>query len=176
MMKKKLSFLLIIFITIGCVKDIDVNQVKDLSSIKPVYTVSLLNYNVKAVSFKSKEVLITKKVSFPIFKKAKIGDKLKKIDIETTISNPFDRELTLIISLLDSNNQVTYTAKNIEIKPKKLNNKHRETIILTNNSSVFKTQYIKATLRSSASGLIAIKKDSLIVKSVGTFYFNVNLK
>lgn len=175
-MMKKAGFLLVVFATMGCVKDIDVNQVKDLRVIKPIYTVSLLNYKVKAISFQSENILITKKVSFPIFKKAKIGDKLKKIDIETTISNPFDRGVALDINFLDSNNQVTYTVKNIEIKPKNLNNKHKETIFLTSNLPVLKTQYIEATLRSSASGLIAVKKDSLIVKSIGTFYFNVNLK
>ncbi|WP_143032225.1 hypothetical protein [Tenacibaculum sp. MAR_2009_124] len=174
-------FCIVIFVVLSsCVEDLDFNQADDIE-LTPTYIGSLIYSNLPQTSLVSPTGIEVSRISdvtrVEIFENS-VTDRLKKVDIDFEITNPFDRRFTIDFRFLNQANDETYRIPQIEVNQNVSKYKVKEEIILSDNSAILNSTKIEVTvelLPSADGSIIDINDDkTFIFKSAGTFYFGIN--
>ncbi|TCI92534.1 hypothetical protein [Tenacibaculum sp. M341] len=179
-MKLKVKFLLL-FIPLlftACVDNIDFEQANDLRA-TPAISVSLVNSSVTQDQLVISGVEIDlppQRSEFTILDNDTARNDLERILFNFEISNGFDREFLLTFTFLDESGNTTH-----EIDLNIINNVSsifNEEIIIANNSNFLNSRFLEVSLTilpSLDGSIIDVNTPAtLIFKSAGTFYFNLN--
>ena len=178
MVIKKLSAMLFCFFVItSCVNNLDFSQIEEYS-ISPEFTVSLAYFTISPPEFFNGAGAQLPKISditdFRGFENSYARDKLLKLDFNVEIKNEFDRDLTIQISFLDDNMNVTHRFNDLKVNANNLNYTFDETIEVSTNPNIKTTTKIKVLiLDNSAVPLDASAKTEFEFKSSIKIYVNV---
>lgn len=178
MLIKKLSAILFCFFVItSCVNNLDFSQIEDYS-ISPEYTVSLTYFTISPPQFFDQAGVQLPERSditdFRVFENSYARDNLLKLDFYVEIKNEFDRDLTLQISFLDDNMNVTHRFNDLKVKANNLNYKFDETIEVRINPNIKSTTKFRVVIiDNSAKPLDASAKTEFEFKSSVKIYMNV---
>lgn len=178
MVIKKLSAMLFCFFVItSCVNNLDFSQIEEYS-ISPEYTVSLTYFTISPPQFFNQAGLQLPEISditdFRGLENSYARDKLLKLDFNVEIKNEFDRDLTIQISFLDDNMNVTHRFNDLKVNANNLNYTFDETIEVSTNPNIKTTTKIKVLiLDNSAVPLDASAKTEFEFKSSVKIYMNV---
>ena len=178
MVIKKLSPILFCFFLItSCVNNLDFSQIEEYS-ISPEYTVSLAYFTILPFQFFNQSgVQVTERsdiTDFRIFENSYAKDNLLKLDFYVEVKNEFDRDLTIQISFLDDNMNVTHRFDDLKVDANNLNYKFNQTIAVSSNPNIKSTTKVKVVLiDSSARPLDASAKTEFEFKSSVKIYMNV---
>ncbi len=145
MLKRIFSILLLLAIT-SCVKDVDFDQVDDLS-ISPVLESSLIFFDFPASEFEEPTgtaiVTVGDDLELDVFNDEFLRDNLIKVEFFFEITNSIDRSFRSDIIMFDENDQITY-AFAIDVTP---NGNNEE---ITTHTEVFEDallEQLKNTVR-----------------------------
>ena len=178
MVTKKLSALLFCFFVItSCVNNLDFSQIEEYS-ISPKYTVSLAYFTILPFQFFDPSgAQVTERsdiTDFRGFENSYAKDNLLKLDFYVEIKNEFDRDLTIQISFLDDNMNVTHRFDDLKVNANNLNYKFDETIEVSTNPNIKSTTKVRiALIDNSARPLNASSKTEFEFKSSVKIYMNV---
>ncbi|WP_408031882.1 hypothetical protein [Tenacibaculum xiamenense] len=173
-------FFIVAFGLSSCVEDLDFDQADDIE-LTPTYIGSLIYSNLPQTSLVSPTGVeigrITDVTRVEIFENS-VTDRLKKVDIDFEITNPFNRRFTIDFRFLNQANDETYRIPQIAVGPNVSKYKVKEEIILSENNNILNSTKIEVTLEllpSTDGSIIDINDDkTFILKSAGTFYFGIN--
>ncbi len=173
-------FCIVVFGLSSCVEDLDFYQVDDIE-LTPTYIGSLIYSSLPQTSLVSPSGVevgrITDVTQVEIFKNS-VTDRLKKVDIDFEITNPFNRRFTIDFRFLNESNDETYRIPQIAVAPNVSKYKLKEEILLSENNNILNSTKIEVTLEllPSTDGSVVDINDNktFIFKSAGTFYFGIN--
>jgi len=178
MLISKLSLILFCFLVItSCVKNLDFSQIEEYS-ISPEYTVSLTYFTILPFQFFNKagvqEAEKSDITDFRVFENSNVRDKLVKLHFYVEIKNEFDRDLTLQISFLDDNMNVTHRFNDLKVIANNLNYQFDETIDVSANPNIKSTTKVRVVvIDNSAKPLNDSAKTEFEFKSSVNIYMNV---
>lgn len=173
-------FIILLFTSISCVKDIDFGQAEDLI-LSPEYLISLVYTNLDQTYFidpSGNEISeITDRTRVDFFGSF-TEDYLRKIDVDIHITNSFNRNFTLEFRFVDENNMETYAIPSLSILANSADFRYTEEIDVAVNPAILFTESIEMTLTllpsPDGSEIDSAQQANFIFKSAGTFYLQIN--
>ena len=167
----------VLFMFASCVKQLDFDQVNDLS-ISPAYKSPLVHFNVNQTDFLLNTVeipTITGEFPFTIIDNSFVKENLKEVELEFEINNQFSRKFTLGILFLDDNDVVTYSFPTFVINPNTVSLIQKTSILIANNLRFLdstKMQFTISLLPSSGGSVLDPDiLQTLAFKLAGTYFF-----
>ena len=169
-----------VFLCVSCVKDLDFNQVEDIE-LTPTMLAALVNIDIKqssivnAIGVENTEFVDVSR--FDIFSNS-VFEKVERMVVNFDITNPFNRNFTLLLTFYDDNDAVTYQFPLITIPKDVANYEFSHEIIIANSSSILSSKKLNSTIKllPSMDGTIIDINDNKTFKinSSGIFYFKIN--
>ena len=180
--RKTPVFLVCIFLLSSCMKQVDFDQIKDLT-FTPVFKASVMHFTLNQVTFfdriNSLEIItpINRTSSFVSLNSSFVRNNLEEVHLEFEINNEFNRNFTAIFEFLDDNNVVTHSFQTFNIAANNLKYLHQEKIIVSGNQQFLSSTKIRAFIRllpSTNGALIDPNVEKkLVFKTAGTFFLNI---
>jgi hypothetical protein len=178
-LKRTPLFLIFILILSSCVKQVDFNQIEDLSA-KPIFESSLVYFTLNQIDFfdlvNSVEVVtpIDDTSGFKILESKFVRDNLITAELNIQINNQFNRRFTVNITFFDDNNIETHKFNPIIVNENNQDFNHQEVIPISGNTQFLSSTKIKISveLASSSDGSVLDPntEQKLEFKSSGIFY------
>jgi hypothetical protein len=151
----KISILLCFFLLTSCYESLDFNQLDDQVS-KPVFTSALTYFTTVPAQFfdvnGNQKNSISDYTNFYGFQNSYIRENLVKLDFNAEIKNEFDREVTIQIDLLNSNNTVVYAFDAIIVESGDLNYLFFKEIEIASQPNILNTERVRITARVEDTG------------------------
>lgn len=153
---KNISLILSLFLLFSCYEPLGFKQINDYV-LKPVYTSALTYFKVVPSQFFDATGTIqsnslTDSYNFKIFEGDFLKENLVKIDFNLDLKNDFDRDITLTVDFLNSNNSIIYSFSPILIKSKESKLNQLEEIILASNPDFLNVDSVKITIELENKG------------------------
>ncbi|PKH52782.1 hypothetical protein CXF68_19695 [Tenacibaculum sp. Bg11-29] len=181
-MANKHVFILIlsVFLYSSCVKDLDFKQAENIE-LTPTMVAALVNIDIKqtsivnAIGVENTEFVDVSR--FDIFSNS-VFEKVERMVVHFDITNPFNRNFTLLLTFYDDNSTVTYQFPLITIPDDIVNYKFSHEIIIANSPLILNSKELNSTIQllPSLDGTIINVNDNKTFKinSSGVFYFKIN--
>lgn len=170
-----------ILIFYSCSQNLDFNQIEDYTS-EPVFTSSLAFFSVNSENFNAipgvpATTQIQELSEFRIFENSFISNNLQQLEFNFEISNEFNRDFTIEISLLNDNNMVIHTFEDLLINANNQNFKQQEIIDIVNNPNIrnFTKVLITISLDNTTIPFTTSNNNFLEFKSAVTVYLETSL-
>ncbi|MDP5105772.1 MAG: hypothetical protein NWQ31_06340 [Polaribacter sp.] len=176
----KLSILVCFFVITSCYESLDFNQIDDYVS-KPEITSALTYFAVKPAQFYdsngNQKYNITDVTNFYGLQNTYIHDNLVKINVNAEIINQFDREVTLQVDFLSSNNTVVYSFTPIIVEKGNLNYTYLEEIDLASQPLILNTSKIRisASIENTGVPLNVNDTSQFVFKSSVTLFIEASI-
>lgn len=146
----KISVLFCIFLLTSCYESLDFNQLDDQVS-KPVFTSALTYFTFVPAQFfdynGNQKNSISDLSNFYAFQNTYVRDNLVTLNFNAEIKNEFDREVTIQVDFLNTNNSVTYAFMPIIIEKGNLNYTFFEEIEIALHPIILETERVRITAR-----------------------------
>lgn len=180
---KKIPVLLtVVFLFSSCIKDVDFEQINDLTS-APTFKTSLAHFTLNQITFfdriNSLEIItpINRTSSFLSLKSSFVRENLQQMILDFEINNEFNREFRATFEFLDDNDVVTHSFNTFFIAANNLKFTRQERINVSGNNQFLSSTKIRVfiELRPSNNGAVInpnIEK-KLVFKTAGTFFLNL---
>ncbi|MDY0780089.1 hypothetical protein [Tenacibaculum sp. IB213877] len=172
--------LLLLFLTISCVKDLDFNQAEDLE-LYPEVAVSLVKFDLTESELSpagSGVYQLSQEVDFTAFDNSTAQEDLTRVDLDFEISNEFNRDFTLEFTFLDDNDVATYMPIVLNVDANQTDYAYQEQIIISNNPNFLNSQKIQITVTilasTDGSTIDPTIPKTFTFKSGGTFHFTID--
>jgi hypothetical protein len=181
MTKKYVFFILFsLFLCSSCIKNLDFKQAESLE-LTPTLVAALVNTNIKQTSMVNSsgvEETEFKDVSrFDVFSTSTFK-KVEKIVIDFEVTNPFNRQFTLLLTFFDDNSTITYQFPLLTVTENVVNHKISHEIIIADSPSILNSKNLDTTIQllpSSDGSIIDINEDKTFkFISSGTFYLKID--
>ena len=181
LMTKHFFFLVFsLFLCVSCIKDIDLKQAENLE-FTPTLVAALVNTNIKQTSMVNSlgiEQTEFKDVSrFDVFSTSAFN-KVQKMVVNFEVTNPFNRQFTLLLTFFDDNSVITYQFPLLIAPENVINHKFSHEIVIANFPSILNSKNLDTTIRllpSSDGSIININEDKTFkFISSGTFYLKID--
>ena len=177
---KKISiFLIFICLFFSCVKELDFDQVEDLTA-EPVFKSSLVYFTLNQIAFfdriNSLEIIspISNNSKFVSLNSSFVKEHLVKLEIEIEVGNQFDRDFIVTFQFLDDNDVITHNFQPFTIDANNLKFLHKEEIIVASNQLFLSSTKIRVLVQLSPNNNGSVinpnVEKNLIFKTAGTFF------
>lgn len=143
-LKKIVLLFICLFSLVSCVDKLDFNQINDFE-IAPTFTSSLTYFTLLPSHFfnsdGSQVSSRTDVTGFKIF-----DDNLLKLKFYVEIRNEIDKNFTVQVEFLDSNNLIVHRFNQLEVDAKNLDFKFEEEVEVSTNSNIKYTNKVRIIL------------------------------
>ena len=182
-MKKNIiiKMLLCFVLIFGCSEAVDFDQIEDYT-LKPSYALSLTYFTISPnnfVPFPGAPPIteISEKSDVKIFETSFIRQNLVQLDFDFEISNRFNRDFTVEISLLDENDNLIYQLNDLNVAANNLEFKQTEILNIESNPTVrnFTRVEVKLSLDDKTTPIIASDVGEIIFNSAATIHLEAPL-
>ena len=174
--------MLLCFVLIfGCSEAVDFDQIEDYT-LKPSYALSLTYFTISPnnfVPFPGAPPIteISEKSDVKIFETSFIRQNLVQLDFDFEITNRFNRDFTVEISLLDENDNLIYQLNDLNVAANNLEFKQTEILNIESNPTVinFTRVEVKLSLDDKTTPIIASDVGEIIFNSAATIHLEAPL-
>lgn len=182
-MKKNIiiNMLLCFVLIFGCSEAVDFDQIEDYT-LKPSYALSLTYFTISPnnfVPFPGAPPIteISEKSDVKIFETSFIRQNLVQLDFDFEITNRFNRDFTVEISLLDENDNLIYQLNDLNVAANNLEFKQTEILNIESNPTVinFTRVEVKLSLDDKTTPIIASDVGEIIFNSAATIHLEAPL-
>ncbi|WP_375240808.1 hypothetical protein [Polaribacter sp.] len=182
-MKKNIiiKMLLCFVLIFGCSEAVDFDQIEDYT-LKPSYALSLTYFTISPnnfVPFPGAPPIteISEKSDVKIFETSFIRQNLVQLDFDFEITNRFNRDFTVEISLLDENDNLIYQLNDLNVAANNLEFKQTEILNIESNPTVrnFTRVEVKLSLDDKTTPIIASDVGEIIFNSAATIHLEAPL-
>ncbi len=182
-MKKNiiLKMLLCFVLIFGCSDAVDFDQI-DNYTIKPTYALSLTYFTISPDNFvpipgAPPITEISEKSDVKIFETKFIRENLVQLDFDFEITNRFNRDFTVEISLLDENDTLIYKLNDLKVTANNLEFKQKEILNIELNPNVrnFTRVEVKLSLDDRTTPILASDVGEIIFNSAATIHLEAPL-
>lgn len=182
-MKKNIiiKILLCFVLIFGCSEDVDFDQIEDYT-LKPSYALSLTYFTISPNNFvpipgAPPITEISEKSDVKIFETSFIRQNLVQLDFDFEITNRFNGDFTVEISLLDENDNLIYQLNDLNVAANNLEFKQTEILNIESNPTVrnFTRVEVKLSLDDKTTPIIASDVGEIIFNSAATIHLEAPL-
>ncbi|SHM78362.1 hypothetical protein [Polaribacter sp. KT 15] len=182
-MKKNIiiKMLLCFVLIFGCSEAVDFDQIEDYT-LKPSYALSLTYFTISPNNFvpipgAPPITEISEKSDVKIFETSFIRQNLVQLYFDFEITNRFNRDFTVEISLLDENDNLIYQLNDLNVAANNLEFKQTEILNIESNPTVrnFTRVEVKLSLDDKTTPIIASDVGEIIFNSAATIHLEAPL-